>query len=115
MLEKSFAFAIRVVKMCQFLCESKKEYLLSKQVLLSGTSIGANIRELELWQTTPDFYTNLSVALKEAEGTAYWLELLHEADYLDENTYKSMSSDCEELIKLLESSTKTLKTKMVKD
>ena len=114
LLEKSFAFAIRIVKMYQFLCESKKEYVLSKQVLRSGTSIGANIRESKRGQTTPDFYTKLTIALKEADETAYWLELLYKTDYLDKNTYESINNDCEELIKLLVSSTRTLKTKMVK-
>ncbi len=114
LLEKSFAFAIRIVKMYKFLCESKKEFVISKQVLRSCTSIGANIRESKRGQTTPDFYTKLTIALKEADETAYWFKLLYKTNYLDENTYESINNDCEELIKLLVSSTKTLKTKMIK-
>lgn len=114
LLEKSFAFAIRIVKMYKFLCESKKEFVISKQVLRSCTSIGVNIRESKRGQTTPDFYTKLTIALKEADETAYWFKLFYKTNYLDENTYESINNDCEELIKLLVSSTKTLKAKMIK-
>ena len=87
--------------MYQFLCESKKEYVLSKQVLRSGTSIGANIRESKRGQTTPDFYTKLTIALKEADETAYWLELLYNTDYITEEMYNSLYTDCVEIIKML--------------
>ena len=106
---KSKAFAIRIIRMYQYLCEEKKEYILSKQVLRSGTSIGANIREAKRAQSTPDFYAKLYISLKEAEETEYWLELLVETDYITKEMFDSINTDCEEIIKLLVSSTKTLK------
>ena len=107
--KKSKAFAVKIIKMYQYLCEEKHEYVLSKQVLRSGTSIGANVREAKRAQTTPDFYAKLFIALKEAEETEYWLELLVETDYISQNLFESIYSDNEELIKLLVSSTKTIK------
>ena len=107
--KKSKAFAIRIIRMYQYLCEEKKEYILSKQVLRSGTSIGANIREAKRAQSTPDFYAKLYISLKEAEETEYWLELLVETDYITKEMFDSINNDCEEIIKLLVSSTKTLK------
>ena len=107
--KKSKAFAIRIIRMYQYLCEEKKEYILSKQVLRSGTSIGANIREAKRAQSTPDFYAKLYISLKEAEETEYWLELLVETDYITKEMFDSINTDCEEIIKLLVSSTKTLK------
>ncbi len=106
--KKSKAFAVRIIKMYQYLCEEKHEYVLSKQVLRSGTSIGANVREAKRAQTTPDFYAKLFIALKEAEETEYWLELLVETDYISQSLFESIYSDNEELIKLLVSSTKTI-------
>ena len=79
----------------------KKEFVLSKQVLRSGTSIGANIREAQRGQSLPDFYTKMNVALKEADETAYWLELLHEGKYLEDKMFASIYEDCEELIRML--------------
>ena len=107
--EKSRAFALRVVKLYQFLCDEKHEYILSKQLLRSGTSIGANVREARRGQSKADFYAKLSIALKEADETEYWLDLLHEGGYLDEKQYGSINDDAEELIKLLTAITKTLK------
>ncbi|MBO4741577.1 MAG: four helix bundle protein [Bacteroidales bacterium] len=109
--EKSFAFAIRIVNMYRYMCDEKKEFVLSKQILRSGTSIGANVREAKRGQTNPDFYSKLTIALKEADETAYWLELLNQTGYLDNDMYESMHKDCEELIKILVSITKTLKNK----
>lgn len=95
--------------MYQYLCDEKHEFVLSKQVLRSGTSIGANVREAKRAQSTPDFYAKLFIALKEAEETGYWLELLFETEFIDQNMYESIYADCEEIIKLLVSSTKTIK------
>ena len=106
---KSKAFAVRIIRLYQYLCEEKHEYVLSKQVLRSGTSIGANVREAKRAQSTPDFYAKLFIALKEAEETEYWLELLVETDYISKEMFGSIYEDNEEIIKLLVSSTKTIK------
>ena len=106
---KSKAFAVRIIRLYQYLCEEKHEYVLSKQVLRSGTSIGANVREAKRAQSTPDFYAKLFIALKEAEETEYWLELLVETDYINQSMFDSIYADNEEIIKLLVSSTKTIK------
>ena len=108
-VDKSKAFALRIIKMYKYLCDEKKEFVLSKQVLRSGTGIGANIREGVRGQSKPDFYAKLHISLKEAEETQYWLELLYESGYLPEKEYKTIYSDCEELIKLLVSIVKTQK------
>jgi four helix bundle protein len=107
--KKSKAFAVRIIRLYQYLCEEKHEYVLSKQVLRSGTSIGANVREAKRAQTTPDFHAKLFIALKEAEETEYWLELLVETDYISKEMFESIYEDNEEIIKLLVSSTKTIK------
>ena len=109
---KSKAFAVRIIKMYQFLCEEKREYVLSKQVLRSGTSIGANIREAKRGQSKPDFYAKLLISLKEAEETEYWLELLFETDFITKEMFDSIYTDCEELIKILVATTKTIKDKI---
>jgi four helix bundle protein len=108
---KSFEFAIRVVKLYQYLTENKKEYVLSKQVLRSGTSIGALIRESEHAESTADFIHKLSIALKEANETEYWLELLENSSYLERNEFESINNDLTELLKLLTSIIKTTKSK----
>lgn len=108
--EKSKKFALRIIKMYQYLCNEKNEYVLSKQVLRSGTSIGANIRESKRAQSTADFISKQEIALKEADETQYWLELLHESGFIDDSMYSSINADCEEIIKLLVSSIKTSKT-----
>ena len=100
--------------MYQYLCEKKKEFVLSKQVLRSGTSIGANIREAKRAQSTADFYAKLFISLKEAEETEYWLELLVETDYIAQDMFESIYADCEELIKLLVTSTKTIQENRTK-
>lgn len=109
--DKSKEFALRVIRLYKYLCEEKKEYILSKQLLRSGTSIGANIAEAFYGQSEADFVSKLSIAQKEAGETMYWLELLHESEYLKQNEYDSIYSDSEELIKLLTSSIKTVKEK----
>ncbi len=106
-VEKSKAFALRMIKLYKYLCEEKREFVLSKQLLRSGTSIGANIREAQRGQSKPDFYAKLNISLKEADESAYWLELLHEGEYLDDASFISIYTDCEELIKLLTTITKT--------
>lgn len=107
--DKSKAFAIRIVRLYQFLTVEKKEYVLSKQLLRSGTSIGANIREGMYGQSRADFHTKLTIALKETSETDYWLELLLETDYLTKEQYNSISTDCKELLKLLTAITKKTK------
>lgn len=110
--DKSKAFALRVIRLYKYLCEERKEYILSKQLLRSGTSIGANIAEAFYGQSEADFVSKLSIAQKETSETIYWLDLLHESDYLKQNEYDSVYSDAEELIKLLTSSIKTMKGKI---
>jgi four helix bundle protein len=104
---KSKAFAIRIVNLSKYLNSEKKEYVLSKQVLKSGTSIGANVREAIRGQSKADFYAKMNIALKEASETEYWLEILNETGYIDEISFKDIYSDCQELIKILISITKT--------
>lgn len=114
MLDKSMLFAIRIVNMYKFLCDEKKEFVLSKQVLRSGTSIGANCREAKRGQSEADFIAKLFIALKEADETLYWIELLYKTEYLSHEVYTSISEDCNELIKLLVSIIKTTKSKLPK-
>ena len=104
---KSKAFALRVINLNKFLCNEKKEYVLSKQLLKSGTSIGANVKEAIRGQSKADFYSKMNIALKEASETEYWLELLFESGYINENEFNSIYTDCQELIKILTSITKT--------
>ena len=106
--QKSFAFALRIVKAYKYLTEHN-EYVLSKQLLRSGTSIGANCRESKNAQSRLDFVNKLNIALKEADETSYWLELLHEGGFIEDNSYNSIYNDCTELIKLLTSIIKTTK------
>ena len=108
-LNKSFEFAVSIVKMSRWLQEEKKEYTLSKQILRSGTSIGANITEAQHAQSKADFKSKMSIALKEANETDYWLRLLKYTDYIDEITYSTLYSKCDELIKLLVSIVKNTK------
>ncbi len=105
---KSYAFALRIVKLNQYMNEHK-EYVLSKQVLRSGTAIGALIREAEFAQSKADFINKLSIALKEANETEYWLILLKDGGYITEKMHGSLQPEISELIKLLVSSIKTAK------
>ena len=107
--EKSFAFAIRVVNLYKFLTNEKKEYVLSKQLLRSGTAVGALVREAEQAESKKDFVHKLAIALKEANETEYWLELLHKTDYLETAAFTSIHNDVVELLKLLTSIIKTSK------
>ena len=99
--KKSFDFAIRIVKLYKYLCDKKKEYVLSKQVLRSGTIIGANVAEAQQAQSKADFISKISIALKETTETKYWLRLLNASDYLSDNEIKSILSDCVEIEKIL--------------
>ncbi len=106
---KSFAFAIRILKLYQFLCEVKKEFILSKQLLRSGTAVGALIREAEHAESKTDFKHKMSIAQKEINETIYWLELLKETGYLTEEQFQSINNDAVEIIKLLTSIIKSVK------
>ena len=108
-LNKSKGFAIRIIRLYQYLKDEKKEFVLSKQLLRSGTSIGANCREAYRAQSPADFTAKLGIALKEAEESAYWLELLAETNHLTKDQFDSIYADNEELIKLLVSIIKTTK------
>ena len=105
--EKSFHFAVRIVKLCKYLQETRKEYILSKQLMRSGTSIGANIMESQQAQSRADFISKLNIALKEAVETNYWLRLLQATDYLTDSEFTSVIADCRELEKVLTAIIKT--------
>ena len=105
---KSKKFAVRIVHLYQQLCNEKKEYVLSKQLLRCGTSIGANLAESECAISRKDFLAKVYIALKECSETLYWLELLYETDYLSQSDYHFIQSDCEELRRMLSATTKTL-------
>lgn len=104
---KSKAFALRMIKLYKFLTDEKHEYIMSKQLLRSSTSIGANVKEAIRGQSKADFYAKLNISLKEASETEYWLELLHESNFIETSSFESVYADCQELIKLLVAITKT--------
>jgi four helix bundle protein len=108
--EKSFCFAIRIVRLYQYLSQQKQEKIMSRQLLKSGTSIGANIREAIRGQSRNDFVSKLNIALKEASETEYWIELLYRTDYITEKEYNSISGECKELNKILISIVRTTKS-----
>lgn len=107
--EKAVEFGIRIVKVSRYLQEQKKEYVLSKQLLRSGTAIGALVKESEFAESRADFIHKLSIALKEANETKYWLLLLVKSDYFEDKAYKSIDDECKTLIKLLVSIIKKMK------
>jgi four helix bundle protein len=111
-LNKSKAFAIKIIHLSRYLGEDKKEFILSKQLLRSGTSIGANVKEAQRAQSKKDFITKMNIASKEASETEYWLELLYETGYISKTEYQGIYSDCSELIKLLVSIVKTSQTNL---
>ena len=113
-LEKSFAFALRIIKLYQHLSDKKKEFVLSKQILRSGTSIGANLDESRGAQSPSDFQAKISIAYKESRETSYWLRLLYASKYLTERQFDSLHCDCEELIRILGATQLTMKTKIQK-
>ena len=108
---KSFAFALRLIKLYQYLLVEKKEYILSKQLLRSGTFIGAMVREAEQAESNPDFIHKLAIAQKEANEAEYWIELLYQSGYLYKQQYESIFQDITEIRKLLTSIIKTSKLK----
>ena len=108
--EKSFAFALRITKLCNHLQKRKHETIISRQLLRCGTSIGANVAESRYAQSRADFISKLSIALKEAAETDYWLRLLHEASFLTDTEFQSIYTDCKEIEKLLSSIVKSTKT-----
>jgi four helix bundle protein len=109
LMDKSKGFALRIIKLYKYLCEQKNEYVLSKQILRSGTSIGANIHEAFYAQSKADFISKLSISQKEGGETLYWLELLHDSAFIYDDAFKSIYSDCEELMKLFTVSIKKSK------
>ncbi|MCW3073953.1 MAG: hypothetical protein JWP69_1022 [Flaviaesturariibacter sp.] len=111
--DKSFAFALKIVSLYKTLQNEYKEFVLSKQVLRSGTAIGAMIRESENAASLKDFLNKLTIALKEADETQYWLELLFQSNYIPDAAYKSLHEDCSELISILVASVKTVKEKVI--
>ena len=110
-VEKSKRFGVRSVKLYQYLCSEKREYVLSRQVLRSGTSIGANLAEAVCAISKGDFLSKVYIALKKTSETLYWLDLLYESGYLTEAQYQSLRQDAEELRKLLSATTKTMKAR----
>ena len=110
--EKSFSFSVRIVNLYRFLCDEKREYVLSKQLLRSGTSIGANVREALHGQSRRDFLSKIGIALKEANESQYWIELLHATDFINQEQRDSIWSDCDEIISLLVTIAKTTKKNM---
>ena len=107
--EKSRRFAVRVVRLYRFLREEKKEYVLSRQLLRSGTSIGANLAEADYAMSKSDFLAKTYISLKEASETLYWLDILHRTEYLTDEQYDSLFDDAEELRRMLSSITKSTK------
>jgi len=111
--EKSFRFSIRIVRLSQYLNGEKKEFILSKQILRSGTAIGALVSEAKYAQSRADFLNKLTIALKEANETLYWIDLLHETDYLNGSMHQSLRNDANEILGLLISITKKLKSNQI--
>jgi four helix bundle protein len=109
--QRTLDFAVRIVNFYKYLREEKKEYVISQQILRSGTSIGANVRESRNAQTSPDYLTKLNIALKEADETQYWLEVLYQSHIISEEEFDSLNNDLKPIIAILISSIKTLKAK----
>jgi four helix bundle protein len=109
--EKSFEFAISIVKLYKLLTEQKKEFVLSKQLLRSGTSVGANIREAQNAQSAADFVHKLYISQKECDESLYWIELLYKSEYLSDNEFKFIHSEAESILKMLKSAILTTKQK----
>lgn len=106
---KAFKFSIRIIKLYQFLRNNKHEYILSKQIIRSGTSIGSNIKEATQAQSKKDFLNKINIALKETVETEYWLELMKESNFVSEESFKSIYEECKELYRILSSIVKTTK------
>jgi four helix bundle protein len=112
--DKSFAFAIEVVKAYKILVEEKREFVMSKQLLRSGTSVGANIREAKNAESTNDFIHKLGIAQKESDETLYWLELLKETEYLNQDAFDTLSDQANQILKMIRSTILTIKQKNLK-
>ena len=110
---RTLEFAVRIVKFYKYLYDEKREFVISKQILRCGTSIGANVRESKNAQTNPDYITKLNIALKEADETQYWLELLVKSEIISKEEYNSLNEDLKPIIAILVSSIKTLKNKKI--
>lgn len=110
-IAKSMDFAVRIVNLYKYLCAEKSEFVLSKQILRSGTSIDANIREAEEAVSSKEFEFKIYLSLKEARETEYWLELLFKTDYISKKEFDSLNADCDELLKILVAITKTIREK----
>ena len=111
LLDKSKAFALRMIKLYRYLNEQKRERVLSKQLLRCGTSVGANIKEGAFAQSKADFTSKMFIAQKECAEVEYWLELLYESEYINQGEFDSIYADCQELMRLIVASTKTLQSK----
>ena len=109
-MQKSKRFAVRIINLYKYLTEEKREFIMSKQLLRCGTSIGANLAEAQCAISKKEFLSKVYIALKECAETKYWLEILCETEYLTQSQYQSVSSDCEEIRKMLSSTTKTVKS-----
>ena len=112
--EKSYRFAIKIVTVYKWLCDNKKEFVLSKQVLRSGTAVGALVKEAEHGQSKLDFLNKMNIALKEANESTYWLSLLKDTNYISIDDFKSLHDDAMELVRILASIVKTTKTNVGK-
>ena len=110
--EKSKKFALRIIKLYKYLTSEQKEFVLSKQILRSGTSIGANLAESFCAISSKDFLAKVYIALKEAEETVYWLELLRDSDYITSKMYDSLIKDCKDILKMLNKTTLTMSQKL---
>ena len=110
--DKTYNFAVRIVNLYKYLIKTEKEFVMPKQLLRCGTSIGANVSEAVKAQTTADFYTKLTIALKEANETQYWIKLLYDTGYLTEEQYLSIRKDIDEIVAILVAITKTTKEKL---
>jgi len=113
--DKSMALAVRIINLYRDLCEKRKEYVMSKQVLRAGTSIGANMAEAECAISRNDFLAKVYIAFKECSETKYWLELLHKTEFITSDEYNSIYNDCDEIYKILSSITKTTREKREKN
>ena len=107
--EKSFALALRIIKLYKFLIENKKEYILSKQILRSGTSVGAMIREAQNAESKMDFVHKLAIAQKECDESIYWMELLVQSNYISKEAFESVSAEAEQVLKMIKSAILTTK------
>ncbi len=113
-VKKSYSFALEIIKIYKFLINEKKEYVISKQMLRSGTSVGANIHEAIASESKKDFIHKLGIAVKEARETSYWLNLLKDSDYLSDEQFKNLNKNCDEVIRILNSIILTTKERYFK-